>query len=67
MSINLQSLTLPVEKKQFIKILAVTFVSALLAYNLLIIYGFTNPDGIMEGLTYYNNAVVASKIGRAHV
>lgn len=60
MRINLQSLTLPVEKKQFLKILAVTFVSALLAYNLLIIYGFTNPDGIMEGLTYYNNAVVAS-------
>ena len=47
MSINFQSLTLPVEKKQFLKILAVTFVSALLAYNLLIIYGFTNPDGIM--------------------
>ena len=55
---------------------SVLFVS-ILAYNLMLIYGYTNPDGIMEGLTYYNNAVVAStmsgrwfvryQIGRAHV
>lgn len=41
-------------------ILITTLIGAFLAYNLLIIYGYTNPDGIIEGLTYYNNAYVAS-------
>ena len=40
--------------------LMVILISALLSYNLLIIHGFTNPDGVIEGLYYYNNAYVAS-------
>lgn len=35
--------------------LMITLVSGFLAYHLLIIHEFTNPDGICEGLTYYTN------------
>lgn len=37
------------------------FVCALLAYNLILIYGFTNPDGINEGFYYYSAADWASQ------
>ena len=40
--------------------LIIILISALLSYNLLIIHGLTNPDGVIEGLYYYNNAYVAS-------
>lgn len=36
------------------------FVCAFLAYNLILIYGFTNPDGINEGFYYYGAADWAS-------
>ena len=35
--------------------LILTLLSGLIAYHILIIYGFTNPDGICEGLTYYTS------------
>ena len=60
MSNFLSALKPPFSKERFWRLFLFTFAGALLGYNLLIIYGYTNPDGIMEGLTYYNNAVVAS-------
>ena len=47
-------------KKRNLICYGITLFVSVLAYNLMLIYGYTNPDGIMEGLTYYNNAVVAS-------
>lgn len=35
--------------------LIITMISAFMAYHLLIIHGFTNPDGICEGLTFYTS------------
>lgn len=36
--------------------LLVSLIIGILAYNVFIIYGYTNPDGIIEGLTSYINA-----------
>lgn len=35
--------------------LIITLLSGFLAYHLLVIHEFTNPDGICEGLTFYTN------------
>lgn len=59
--------TICVEKiKDFFKIsnsykvakysLLINIIFGALAYNLYVIYGYTNPDGIVEGLTSYINA-----------
>ena len=41
--------------KLSLQVLIATLFSGFLSYYLLIINGYTNPDGICEGLTYYTN------------
>ena len=50
--------------KLFIKTFLITIFFSIIAYNLLMIYSYTNPDGIMEGLYYYDNTAWASANGR---
>lgn len=42
-------------KRVTIEVLAATIISSLLSYYFMIVDGYTCPDGICEGLTYYTN------------
>ena len=42
-------------KKVSLEVLAATIISSLLSYYFMIVDGYTCPDGICEGLTYYTN------------
>ena len=42
-------------KKVTLEVLAATIISSLLSYYFMIVDGYTCPDGICEGLTYYTN------------
>lgn len=52
------------ERKRIKWIIASVFITGIFSYFLLMVYGYTCPDGIIEGLYYYTNADWALANGR---
>ena len=53
--IELKTVMTNISCKLSCKVLVSTIISALISYYFMIVDGYTCPDGICEGLTYYNN------------
>lgn len=51
----IRNLSINTSSKLSLKVLFATMLSALLSYYFMIVDGYTCPDGICEGLTYYTN------------
>ena len=53
--IELKTVMTNISCKLSCKVLVSTIISALISYYFMIVDGYTCPDGICEGLTYYTN------------